>query len=98
MIRGKQMQIVIDNYFKSECDVNTSIRQAFEKGFRIGVKKVSSIESERKAGKWRVLKDRSSGQEFSCCNRCDHYYSANTSDWNFCPNCGLPMKKGENND
>ena len=33
-------QMVIDNYFKSECDVNTSIRQAFEKGFRIGVKKV----------------------------------------------------------
>lgn len=46
---------------------------------------------ERKTGEWRVLKDRSSGQEFSCCNRCDHYYSANTSDWNFCPNCGTRM-------
>jgi len=33
------MQIVINNYFKQECDVNTSIREAFEKGFRIGVKK-----------------------------------------------------------
>ena len=31
------MQIVIDNYFEQECDVNTSIREAFEKGFRIGV-------------------------------------------------------------
>ena len=38
-ISEKKMQIVIDNYFKSECDVNTSIRQAFEKGFRIGVMK-----------------------------------------------------------
>ena len=38
-ISEKKMQIVIDNYFKSECDVNTSIRQAFEKGFRIGIKK-----------------------------------------------------------
>lgn len=51
-ISEKKMQIVIDNYFKSECDVNTSIRQAFEKGFRIGVKKVSSAEPERKKGKW----------------------------------------------
>lgn len=36
------MQMVIANYFKDECDVNTSIRQAFEKGFRIGVKKGAS--------------------------------------------------------
>ena len=47
-ISEKKMQIVIDNYFKSECDVNTSIRQAFEKGFRIGVKKVSSAQPEHK--------------------------------------------------
>jgi len=45
-ISEKKIQIVIDNYFKSECDVNTSIRQAFEKGFRIGVKKGLSTESE----------------------------------------------------
>lgn len=45
-ISEKKMQIVIDNYFKSECDVNTSIRQAFEKGFRIGVKKIASAQPE----------------------------------------------------
>lgn len=39
MISEKKIQIVINNYFKSECNVDTSIRQAFEKGFRIGVKK-----------------------------------------------------------
>lgn len=38
-ISEKKIQIVINNYFKSECNVDTSIRQAFEKGFRIGVKK-----------------------------------------------------------
>lgn len=43
-ISEKKMQIVIDNYFKSECDVNTSIRQAFEKGFRIGVKEGQSAQ------------------------------------------------------
>jgi hypothetical protein len=38
-ISEKKMQIVIDNYFKLECDVNTSIRKAYEKGFRTGVQK-----------------------------------------------------------
>ena len=41
-ISETKMQMVIANYFKDECDVNTSIRQAFEKGFRIGVKKGAS--------------------------------------------------------
>lgn len=41
-ISETKMQVVIANYFKDECDVNTSIRQAFEKGFRIGVKKGAS--------------------------------------------------------
>lgn len=35
-ISEEKMKIVINNYFKSECNVNTSIREAFEKGFRIG--------------------------------------------------------------
>ena len=43
-ISETKMQMVIDNYFKDECDVNTSIRQAFEKGFRIGVKKGTSTD------------------------------------------------------
>lgn len=38
-----KMKIVIDNYFKAECDINTSIREAFEKGFRIGVQKGMQI-------------------------------------------------------
>jgi len=38
-ISEEKMKIVINNYFKSECNVNTSIREAFEKGFRIGVEK-----------------------------------------------------------
>jgi len=55
-ISEKKMQIVIDNYFKSECDVNTSIRQAFEKGFRIGVKKGQC--SQPKIGEWIPVGER----------------------------------------
>lgn len=43
-ISERKMKIVIENYFKAECNVNTSIREAFEKGFRIGVKKASSAQ------------------------------------------------------
>ena len=49
-ISETKMQMVIANYFKDECDVNTSIRQAFEKGFRIGVKKGTS--TDRPQGEW----------------------------------------------
>lgn len=45
-ISEEKMQIVINNYFKSECSVDTSIRQAFEKGFRIGVKKGLTVQPE----------------------------------------------------
>ncbi len=45
-ISETKMKIVIENYFKTECDVNTSIREAFEKGFRIGVMKGMQIKSE----------------------------------------------------
>ena len=45
-ISEAKMKIVIDNYFKSECDVNTSIREAFEKGFRIGGRKGIQIRPE----------------------------------------------------
>ena len=50
------MQMVIANYFKDECDVNTSIRQAFEKGFRIGVKKGAS--TNRPQGEWIPCEER----------------------------------------
>ena len=43
MISEEKMKIVINNYFKDECNVNMSIREAFEKGFRIGVKKGESL-------------------------------------------------------
>lgn len=45
-ISEEKMKIVIDNYFRSECDVNTSIKSAFEKGFRIGVIKGQSAQSD----------------------------------------------------
>ena len=39
MISEAKKKIVIENYFKSECDVNTSIKDAFIKGFELGLRK-----------------------------------------------------------
>jgi len=38
-ISETKKQIVIDNYFKNTCDVNTSIKEAFAKGFEVGLTK-----------------------------------------------------------
>lgn len=61
MISEVKKKIVVDNYFKQECTVNTSIREAYEKGFNIGLMKApndnknelldyvtESIEAEKK--------------------------------------------------
>lgn len=92
-----KMQIVINNYFKSECDINTSIRSAFEKGFRIGVKKAKSARPELKKGKW--IKDDFTG--ITKCDQCGNDAPMETTGGgqyksNFCPTCGADMR-GEKN-
>lgn len=85
MTKEAKMQIVIDNYFKSECDVNTSIRKAFEKGFRIGVQKGSVDAEPVRHGHWTiediVTYERSYGgtlyepvYKCSCCGRVTESY------------------------
>ena len=87
-ISETKMQIVIANYFKDECDVNTSIRQAFEKGFRIGVKKGAS--TDRPQGKWIEMYRNGFGNMICMCSKCNFH----TTKSNFCPNCGVDMRKG----
>jgi DNA-directed RNA polymerase subunit RPC12/RpoP len=87
--------MVIDNYFKDECDVNTSIRQAFEKGFRIGVKKGTS--TDKPQGEW-IEDYNGNGWNDYCdytCSNCGKRYEradAVLCKANFCPNCGAKMK------
>ncbi len=104
MISEAKMKIVIDNYFKSECNVDTSIRQAFEKGFRIGVQKGITLQPERKKGKW-IIEIINSYTERTYCSICkkpapfiyvnDNKYNCSygeTELTNFCPNCGADMR------
>ena len=70
-ISETKMQIVIVNYFKDECDVNTSIKQAFEKGFRIGVKKGANTNRPQE---WIPCKERLPREyEVLCCDIYKNY-------------------------
>lgn len=90
-ISETKMQMVIANYFKDECDVNTSIRQAFEKGFRIGVKKGAS--TDRPQGEWIIEID-ANGNTYGRCSICGMRQYA--GQLNFCPDCGARMKGAGN--
>ena len=89
-ISETKMQIVIANYFKDECDVNTSIRQAFEKGFRIGVKKGAS--TDRPQGEWIEVDDYFIRCKCSICGWESHKYEDDVYGMPYCPNCGAKMK------
>lgn len=89
----KKMQIVIDNYFKSECNVDTSIREAFEKGFRIGAQKTVC----RLTGEWL---NKGTYAECSLCGTASGTQFDGVEPiplkTKFCPNCGSYMGEMEN--
>ena len=89
-ISETKMQMVIANYFKDECDVNTSIKQAFEKGFRIGVKKGAS--TDRPQGEWIEVDDYFIRCKCSICGWESHKYEDDVYGMPYCPNCGACMK------
>lgn len=94
-ISEEKIQIVIDNYFKSECNVDTSIREAFEKGFRIGTQKTAY----KLTGEWL---DKGTYAECSLCG------TASVTQFDgvepiplktkFCSNCGAYMRDNTDDD
>lgn len=94
-ISEAKMRIVIENYFKSECDMNTSIRSAFEKGFRLGVKKGQSVNTEPvKHGKWIIWDEIIAGiyHTVSECSECGFTTDKmQREEMPYCPHCGARM-------
>lgn len=99
MISEEKKKIVIENYFKSECNINTTIHDAYVKGFERGLSK--ALQPERKTGRW--IDD---GTELGCqCSECgkslDEYINCGTEYMTlteipkFCPNCGADMREVE---
>ena len=87
-ISESKKKIVIDNYFKKECDVNTSIKEAFIKGFELGLKKAP----QPKMGYWITLKDEYGDVHEAVCSNCD---ANGNHKWKYCPECGAKMQEVE---
>ena len=100
-ISETKKQIVIDNYFKATCDVNTSIKEAFIKGFELGLKKAPTPQPRKGHwicdGKGRNFADyhcSECGLKLALCGqdikqRQDSGYSL------FCGGCGADMREVE---
>ena len=86
-ISESKKKIVVDNYFKRECDINTSIKEAFTKGFELGLKKAPI--PRPKIGHWITTRTFMHDGEYYCDKcKCD---SPNNEKWDYCPNCGCRM-------
>lgn len=84
----EKKKIVIDNYFKNECSVDTSIREAYEKGFELGYRKAP----QRKKGRWIVEQgDRETG--YDGCIMCSECSAEGFQEWEYCPYCGAKMEE-----
>lgn len=54
------------------------------------------LEPERPHGEWLVVKSPLSSETIVKCNKCgDEFIGNDVEDYNFCPNCGADMRKGE---
>ena len=86
-ISEKKMQIVMSNYFKAECTVNTSIREAFEKGFRIGVQKGYEAKPVERTAKVEWYPHLTKLADGHC--ECGEDVR---DDWKYCPACGARLE------
>ena len=48
----QKKQIVIDNSFKVDCNINMNLKEAYEKGFNRGLSKAPKPKVEQPQGKW----------------------------------------------
>ena len=93
-ISETKKRIVIDNYFKTECNIDTSIREAFKKGFELGLQKAPR---ERKTGKWVFIhplqEDDGGAYVCSCCGTGS--WEIDPARWKACPWCTALMEGEE---
>lgn len=97
MISEEKKKIVIENYFKSECNINTTIHDAYVKGFERGLSKAP--QPEPKTGRW-ILADNQDDEDVAngnyryICSECGKSdVHAKTQEVPFCWHCGTKMEE-----
>ncbi len=87
-------KIVIENYFKQECDVNTTIREAYERGFNRGLSKAPK--SDKPSGKWIECDDGWGGVYYDCSECGDSWTTIDGTPFEngmkYCPRCGARLE------
>lgn len=96
----QKKQLVIDNCFKVDCNINMTLKEAYEKGFNRGLSKAPKPKVEKTQGEW-IEKSLTIEKTLNC-SICgakprQSVYGYYLPD-NFCPNCGAEMRKGDTND
>ena len=81
MDAGK-IDIVMRNYFADECDVDTTIRQAYERGFRRGVSKCKCTPDDARLDE--LLAAVREFVEDSDCDKCQMRRDCNDNNRMFC--------------
>ena len=84
-ISDAKLKIVIENYFKDECNVNTSIREAYTRGFERGLSKAE------KHGHWIEVHPIDEPIQYEC-SVCGNWDVGKTR---YCCYCGAKMEGEE---
>ncbi len=87
MISEEKKKIVIENYFKGECNINMTIHDAYVKGFERGLSKAP--QSER-TGRW-IPMEVSSGRDSWKCSVCGRRARGKLENLPYC-HCGCKME------
>lgn len=94
MTLEQKKQIVIDNYFKVDCNIDTTIRSAYEKGFNRGLSKAPKPQT----GNWLLTFQSTVHfyEEYKCsvCGREIKTYDG-LREFPYC-HCGAKMENAEN--
>lgn len=85
----QKKQIVIDNSFKVDCNINMTLKEAYEKGFNRGLSKAPKPKVEQPQGEWIIVDD--TEQFIAKCSVCGRIEDSRmVKDYPFC-HCGAKM-------
>ena len=100
MTLEEKFNIVISNYFPEDCDIDTTVLEAYSKGFKRGVEKAKTS-YKRQSGRWIPVLVPTGVSAFGIdeqtvqmlkCSQCEREVDVSEGNFAFCPHCGAEME------